>query len=522
MGLEEFLDALRRHKKIPIIVALLTAIAIAWVVRNHDDPDPEYTSSVQIQVRDVASQSSSDLLLSLVQNPDDTTSLVLADRVFFAAGVDPTSAEITTVVNVPEGSPTGFVDITVKGDNPVFVFDTASKLREGYVAERTKDRGSALQAEFDRLARRVEGIEAQRLELLDQVNASRATPIAKVEDVLQRNADNVYVYADVDETLRTAIQSQTDLLAAELQNLANADLALEGAASPPDETLGPTPAVESTDKDELEILIPIGALVALALLVGIGGALFLSKLDHTLGEPADAAHALRAPVLGTVARRRRAERSPVALDPKAGARMRQFRSLAATVDSMGTMPKRIFVTAPTASPEIARVGTNLAVCLAELGHTVVLVATEPDHLGALGNLTPSHVEGYAELIEQAKSGAVNGEVQMALRPAPGLPSLWVLPPGMYRAHAQPRAVAYLFSGIEGGLDDRPHPEVTIVLGSSMLDDPDAAVLARESGHVLWVVETGTTAEEAAAVAQQRLALTGIDPIGVAVVVGPGL
>jgi hypothetical protein len=36
------------------------------------------------------------------------------------------------------------------------------------------------------------------------------------------------------------------------------------------------------------------------------------------------------------------------------------------------------------------------------------------------------------------------------------------------------------------------------------------------------VETGATAEESAAVAQQRLALTGIDPIGVAVVVGTGI
>jgi hypothetical protein len=152
----------------------------------------------------------------------------------------------------------------------------------------------------------------------------------------------------------------------------------------------------------------------------------------------------------------------------------------------------------------------------------VLVSTDPNQLFALGNLAPAHAEGYAELIEQAKAGYVNGQVSHSLVAAPGLPSLWVLPPGMFRAHVQPRAVASLLAAIEGGLADGSQPEVCIVLGSSLLDDADAAVLARESGHVLWVVETGATAEESAAVAQQRLALTGIDPIGVAVVVGTGI
>jgi hypothetical protein len=332
-----------------------------------------------------------------------------------------------------------------------------------------------------------------------------------------------YAFPGIDATARQTVAAQDALRTTAYNDWFQATLDQRSqTGSAPDAAIGPTPAIESTSKDNLAVLIPIGALIAVALILGIGGALFLAKLDHTIGEPADAAHALRAPVLGTVARRRRSERTPVALDPKAGARMRQFRSLAATVDSMGTIPKRIFITSPSASPEIARVGTNLAVCLAELGHSVVLVATDPGQLFALGNLAPTHAEGYAELIEQAKSGFVNGQVPHTLLPAPGLPSLWVLPPGMYRAHVQPRAVASLLSSIEGGLADGSQPDVCIVLGSSLLDDADAAVLARESGHVLWVVETGATAEESAAVAQQRLALTGIDPIGVAVVVGTGL
>jgi capsular polysaccharide biosynthesis protein len=529
MGLEEFLDALRRHKRIPIIVLILTIIAIAFVVTNHEDPKPKYTSSVQVQITDISSQNSQQLLLSLVQNQDGTTSPVLSDQVFNAADVEAGSAKITTVVTLPdrETGATGSVDITVVADNPVFAYDTAKALSDAYVQIRTANHDKQLQDNITTLTNRVsdiDGLLAGSLQAINDVQAQKgAQQLLNPADVNATDPTTGKFLYEIDPAARQTVASQLTLKQNAQDELYQAVIDQRSQLGvAPDSAVGPTPAIESSDKDDLAVLIPVLALIAVALIVGIGGALFLAKLDHTLGEPADAAHALRAPVLGTVARRRRAERSPVALDPKAGARMRQFRSLAATVDSMGTIPKRIFITSPGSSPEIARVGTNLAVCLAELGHSVVLVATDPNQLFALGNLAPAQAEGYAELIEQAKSGFVNGQVPHSLLAAPGLPTLWVLPPGTFRAHVQPRAVASLLSAIEGGLADGSQPDVCIVLGSSLLDDADAAVLARESGHVLWVVETGATAEEAAAVAQQRLALTGVDPIGVAVVVGTGV
>ena len=89
IDVEEFLDALRRHKKIPIVVLVLTIAAIAFVLSNHKDPKPKYTSSTQIQIPDVGNQNSAALLLSLVQNPDGSTSPVLSDNVFTTAAVDP-------------------------------------------------------------------------------------------------------------------------------------------------------------------------------------------------------------------------------------------------------------------------------------------------------------------------------------------------------------------------------------------------------------------------------------------------
>ncbi len=291
---------------------------------------------------------------------------------------------------------------------------------------------------------------------------------------------------------------------------------------PTDQPGGQTAAIQIDATDSLSVFIPIGALLALAIVVGIGGALMLAKLDHSVTEPSDAAHVMHAPVLGIITKRRRTERAPVALDPRAGNRVRQFRSLAATIDAMGTIPKRIFVTSPEPTVEIARVGTNLAVCLAEMGHTVVLVATDPAQLLQLGNLAMANAEGYAEILEQARMGSINGEVGAALQPAPGLASLWVLPPGLYRTNAQPRAVAALLRALEapptpGG----NRPDVAIVLGHSMVDDADAAVLAREAGAVLWVLESGITAEDSAVAAHERLALTGVDALGVAVVMSTG-
>jgi Mrp family chromosome partitioning ATPase len=550
MGLEDFLYALRRHRRVPIVAFLIAMLAITFVLATHEEKAPKFRSTYRVAVTEISAPPP-ELLLQVVADPGGNLTYVLSDAVINGAGVQGVDYLLATTINLPTGNDsesaaTGTLDFQVEAASASTAFDVATRIGEEYIRQRSAARDLSVSQRKTATLAAIERIDAE-------IATLEATTTMKLEDVLAVDDRGAFIYPlnveipppeSVPATATTPatttglpqssvtgkiITNQIRTLFQGLEALAREqELELvkitgeEIIGGADDVPVGQAAAIPIEESDALSVFIPIGALLALAIIIGIGGALLLAKLDHTVTEPADAAHVMRAPVLGIVTKRRRSERAPVALDPRAGNRVRQFRSLAATIDAMGTIPKRIFVTAPEPTVEIARVGTNLAVCLAEMGHTVVLVATDPAQLLQLGNLTMANAEGYAEILEQARMGSINGEVHSALQPAPGLSSLWVLPPGLYRANAQPRAVSQLLRALEAPVSPNgSRPDVAIVLGHSMVDDADAAVLAREAGAVLWVLESGITAEESAVAAHERLALTGVDALGVAVVMATG-
>ncbi len=195
-----------------------------------------------------------------------------------------------------------------------------------------------------------------------------------------------------------------------------------------------------------------------------------------------------------------------------------YRALAATSVATDRLPQAIVVMSPTGDVQDT-VAANFAAALAGLGLRVALVGTDPRQSWFLDtrreettNGSAEHPLAFPQLLELAHAGRLNGSLPRGLVKT-RLNNLLVMPPGEDDDFSLDGLRPLLEALSAGGVD------VTVIAGPSLLEDPNATILAWTTRCVLWACETGELTEGEAKEAAARLALAGAASFGVTMVDG---
>ena len=262
------------------------------------------------------------------------------------------------------------------------------------------------------------------------------------------------------------------------------------------------------------LLGPLVGILVAGLVLGLGSALLLDRMDHTIRHADRAARALSAPLLSRIpSRRGRRGEATVLLHPDSP-RTEAFRDLAATCVATDRLPRAIMVTTPRGDVH-DDVAANFAAALADLGVRVALVATSPRQSWYLA---PFEVEDspratLPELLGEAHAGHLNGQVRGRLARTDRNPNLVVLAPG------DDPDLSVALDGLPPLLQAMVDSEidVTVIAGPALLDDSSATIVAWATRAVLWAIQAGEITQEEASTGAARLELAGVTAFGVAVV-----
>ncbi|MGQ0830558.1 MAG: hypothetical protein ACT4OV_02665 [Microthrixaceae bacterium] len=128
----------------------------------------------------------------------------------------------------------------------------------------------------------------------------------------------------------------------------------------------------------------------------------------------------------------------------------------------------------------------------------------------LPDLDLSDVPTFPELLAHAEAGRLTGQFRSRLATG-DVPNLYVIPPGSEDADT--------LDGLPPLLDAlaRNEIDVTVLAGPSLLEDPNATIMAWSTRHVLWALEVGRANVRDAQLAAERLELAGVAPFGLALV-----
>jgi Mrp family chromosome partitioning ATPase len=263
---------------------------------------------------------------------------------------------------------------------------------------------------------------------------------------------------------------------------------------------------EDITREPLTPLIPIGAAIGLAVLVGLGVPVLLDRIDHSIRDSQAASTALAAPVLSTIPAVPASRLETLARPGSPAAHA--YRTLATASVATDQLPRAIAVTSPTGQMQDT-VAANFAAALADLGLRVVLVPTDARQ-GWYAE-APDGALTLPDFLALAHTGRLNGEVPHQLQPTP-VDNLRIVPHSDTEADALIDGLPPLLrSFADGGVD------VTVIAAPSILEDPAATILAWSTRSVLWVVETGEVTQQQANEAAAKLEMAGASPFGVAVV-----
>jgi Mrp family chromosome partitioning ATPase len=263
-------------------------------------------------------------------------------------------------------------------------------------------------------------------------------------------------------------------------------------------------------------LVPILVFVAVGLLLAVAVPVLIDRLDRSIRTSKSAGNAFDATVLASIpATSRRLRRAlTVPGTPQDSA----YRALAATSVATDRLPQAIVVMSPTGDVQDT-VAANFAAALAGLGLRVALVATDPRQSWFLDtrreentNGSGDHTLAFPQLLELAHAGRLNGSLPRGLVKT-SLNNLLVMPPGEDDEFSLDGLRPLLEALSAGGVD------VTVIAGPSLLEDPNATILAWTTRCVLWACETGELTEGEAKEAAARLALAGAASFGVTMVDG---
>ena len=353
--------------RLPMIVALVViafGVAFAYSASRTD----QYQATSKVRVVDPNSEAVFDgVQIRTDPKRDVDTQLQLLRSDDLRADVDQAigdDARLITSVSMAGVGSTDLISITVTSPSPEVAAAAANTFADLYVQQRKDQVASSFTARADELRQKSAELDTQIADidrqLGDRPSASETTVLeAKRASLVSQQTD-----------LQTRA-TQFDVEAA--TRTGNVEVAER--ATPPTEPFSPTPLRNA-------VLAGI-----LALLVGIGLAFLLDRLDDKIHDPGDVdVVAGGLPMIGVIpidskgrqrARRvgKSMERHLVALDSTTAESYRALRSNL-RFSAVGSKLKTVLITSAEGSEGKSTVAANLAMVLAENGLRVVLVSAD--------------------------------------------------------------------------------------------------------------------------------------------------
>ena len=268
------------------------------------------------------------------------------------------------------------------------------------------------------------------------------------------------------------------------------------AAALPSEPVAPEP------------LRNIGFAAILGLLIGLGAAVLRELLDTSVKGPEDIAHAVDAPVMGTIAFDGSAVKKPLitSLDSHAP-RVEAFRVLRTNMQFVDVdNDSKVFVVSSSVPAEgKTTTATNLAITLAQAGQRILLVEGDMRRPKITENLSLESAVGLTT--------ALVGQIHVldAVQDS-GIRNLSVLTSGTTPPNPSELLQSQAMTELLGEL--RRHFDVIIIDAPPLLPVTDAALLTSQSDGALLVVRHGKTTRDQLRHAVERIEAVGGRTLGV--------
>lgn len=520
MEATDVLGALRRRWRIPLFVFIVAALVMTALLVRAPEASTKFLSTATINLPIVPSDQSKRTEAVGTEAPDVVegdgffqTNLALKPEVlragFDAAGI-PQKERAAITVEVVANDRLGTLRYIVTTAAAADAEAVARSMATSFIAYRQS------LIDTDVAGAKATGLAlVQRLnDLIGPLNAALESALAAYP--LQVNANDPEG-PPIRPSLPLELRLQTSERDAVAVRLAEAEAAYSEAVG---RGLIPDPFAELADSSEARqtidsgwpVLVPGLVLVAVALLVGVGGAVVADQSDTGVRGSANIVRTFRAPILGAVPRSRRHDTDPAVLTDGSSVRGTAYRSLAATALATDRMPPAIVVTSPLDDCQL-EVAVNFAAGLADHGTRALLIGTNPEHdkaFAAIGAVNGSAVT-LRELLERAGSGELFGLID-ALEPSPLHHRLLVVPSGC--ENGERLALENLPQLLSTVVMARS--QVAVIVAPPFMSDPDATIIARAVRHVLWTISSGAVPQGVAEAAVSRLELTDVHPFGIAV------
>jgi Mrp family chromosome partitioning ATPase len=525
LQLVDVITSLRRHWRVSIGLVLLVAVALGVFMLNRNESMPpdrwQAESQVLVPTRSEEGEMPEGVPPQLLQGQE---SLALADSTtsaaLEAAGLDEElreNGDVEFAVSPNELGDIYVLSVTARTREEAQQLAGSFALayltaRQGIVTNAASQSRDTARASAESVGRRLDEVEGELEELSPGIVASlpeagRPANSDSADEEGQEAVDPV--------GLPESTPLDVELLVYERQALLRQFEQLKNAyATSSTQTLVPrsfATVIERTrptnvTPESSSPLIPIGAGVGLALVLGIAVPVLLDRVDHSIRDARAAGEALSAPILSTIPATPSSEQATLATP--GSTRSQAYQTLAAASVATDQLPRAIVVTAPVGTTQDT-VAANFAAALADLGLRVALVGTSSRQswYGDPADGGPT----LPDFLVVAGEGRLNGQVRDHLV-STAIPNLRVLPAGDTEAEVLVDGLPPLLRSLaDAGVD------VTVIAGPSILEDPSATIMAWSTRSVLWVVETGAMTEQQASEAASRLELAGASPFGIAVV-----
>lgn len=467
-------DALRRRPWIPVVLALLAAVA-GWLYA--DSRALTYTSSVQVLVRPLVGNplspdtgfSSQDVTSAMETEAEVVNSEAVATLAApsLAQPWDPGSRTVKAVV--PPN--TQIIDISFTASQAGAARDGAQATAEAYLQNR---------------AAVAKQVQSERLKLLNKQAATA-----------QKNLNRA-VQASSSPTAGPAADQQVQLLANQIVTIQNSISTLQASGGNPGAVVAHATLPESPNQPSSVLIALAAGLVGL--LLGAALAILLERRDTRVRSTDRAVAGV--PVLNAMPARRRLSASG---RQAAGASGRQLVERLRTV-TLVSAPPRAMVAVGAVRPETAAspVAADLAAALAEAGYRVSLVLADPSE--SFGS----------DLDDRARGGlgaalGTHGSVHDHLVEADGVR---VLPAGRGLADATPLLSSPRFRELLAELGTESD---YVVLAAAPATTPAGAAAAVAASSLILVGTERETSREEVDAARVSVEQVNVRVLGIALV-----
>lgn len=412
-------------------------------------------------------------------------------------------------LGVPIGDIAGKVNVSIKQGTQIFllqVADTPPPALEGtpQAAARSGEFCNAYGESYIQY-RRSEGAKAYRRELSrienDQINTQRDLDVAREAYKAAKSTGDSALTIEKLNTFNNLVALKGELDRAHTAIASRIKQGLENEGGEMYRYAGPGAATGA----DLKRTIMLGLIVGL--MFGIGIALIREYLDDTVKDKEQTGRELGLPVLANLP----ATTDLDGFDGPPQATIEAARTLRATLAAYGfPQEKRMLLVASSLSKRRSTTLAALAGAVAESGRSVLVIGSD------LRSSRTHEAFGIANTIGLAN--VVRGQVPLrnAIRPAPGLENVYVLPCGPVIGSPgeilSSEAMAYVLR------EAREWADVVLLDAPPILAAADASILGAYADGVVMVVSAGRTSRSKAVEAKEQLAAAGARVLG-AVLIG---